>query len=115
MRGVIGRPPAVTTVALELSAEQARDFAACADACGLILERWIVECAAVKAADVIDAVQATDRRRRAAELADNEPTNARNRARRARVRKTPPLPPQESETLQAARALNERFRTRAKP
>lgn len=113
MKGAMGRVPAASSIVIELTAEQARDFAACAEVAGLTIERWIVECAQVKAADVIDAVQATERQARA-EIAA-EPGNTRNRERnrvRARLPKAPPPP--ESEVMAAARAFNARFRTRTK-
>lgn len=57
-------PTAMTTpepLQLKLSAQQRRDFTACAQMCGLELAAWIVQCADVKAADAIDAMQAEQR------------------------------------------------------
>lgn len=73
-------------ICLVLTSDQARDFAACAAACGLSTERWIVECAAVHAAAAIDALQAEDRRRRLGRGSDNAALNAKHREQRKRRR-----------------------------
>lgn len=70
-------------VRLVLTSAQARDFTACAEAAGLTLERWLLECAAVQAAQVIDALQAPVRRARNAARLVNEAQNAQHRERRA--------------------------------
>lgn len=60
-------PTAVTSpelLQIKLSAQQRRDFTACAQMCGLELAAWIVQCADVKAADAIDALQAEQRTKR---------------------------------------------------
>lgn len=49
------------TLQIKLSAQQRREFGACAQMCGLDLAAWIVQCAEVKAADAIDAMQASQR------------------------------------------------------
>ena len=92
------------SITLQLTPQQQQDFTACAKTCGLDLAVWIVQCASVQAAAVIDAVQATPRHNRFEKLADNEPINARNRERR-RVRE------KEGESLlTVARAYNTRFK-----
>lgn len=75
------------TVPVVLDEIQAREFSACAKACGLSIEDWILDCARVKAAQVIDAIQATARRARATTRVDNEPNNARDRERRRVARR----------------------------
>ena len=61
-------PPTARThpelLQIKLSAQQRRDFTACAQMCGLELTAWIVQCADVKAADAIDAMQAEQRAER---------------------------------------------------
>jgi len=54
-----------TVLQIKLSAHQHHDFAACAEVCGLDLETWILQCADVQAAAVIDAMQAPQRQQRA--------------------------------------------------
>lgn len=81
---------ATRRVTISLTAEQARDFARCARVAGVDLDQWIVQCAAVQAANAIDAMQATARRRRsqASEEASNKPVNVRRRLA-ARLRAVP--------------------------
>jgi hypothetical protein len=137
-----GRAPTTPiTLLVTLTAQQQREFTACAKTCGLDLAAWVVQCAAVQAAAVIDALQAPQRHSRAKVLAANEPANARNRERR-RVREhdehdehdeTPTeldtrneapdardeVPARDAaaakgSTLAAARTYNARFRARSK-
>ena len=104
---------AAVTLQVSLTDQQQREFTACAEACGLELVTWLVQCASVQAAAVIDAVQATQRKRRKQELAANEPANSQSRERRrARERTGPAKAPTESATLEAARSYNARFRAR---
>ena len=79
------------TLQVPLSAQQRREFTACAEACGLDLVTWLVQCAAVQASAVIDAVQATQRKRRKQELAANEPANSQSRERRRARERTGPV------------------------
>lgn len=47
-----------------LTEDQVRDFVQCAQACGLTVGQWVIECAEVQAAAVRDAMQAPERRQR---------------------------------------------------
>lgn len=47
-----------------ITIDQVRDLVRCAEVSGLSVGQWILECARVKAASVIDAAQGADRRRR---------------------------------------------------
>jgi hypothetical protein len=93
--------PAPEALQITLTPQQQHDFAACAETCGLDLEAWIVQCAAVQAAAVIDALQASQRGQRKS----REKPRGRSRTEHAIA---------ESTTLKAARSYNERFRTRAR-
>jgi len=101
----------MSTITLTLTEDQERAFARCADAARVPLERWIVECASVHAANVIDVLQA-DARRQRAEIRD---TNTSATAGRARLPRRPraKATPEESATLKAARAYNAQFRRSA--
>jgi hypothetical protein len=90
-------------VTIDLTETQEREFRACADSAGISIERWIEECAAVKATAVIDALQATTRSIRVSSRMANSAINTRTASRRA-PRKAP------SETMVAARAYNAKFR-----
>lgn len=85
------------TLQIILTTQQRNEFTVCARACGLDLEAWIVQCAAVQAAAVIDAMQAPLRGQR--QLPEKTPLPSRT-AKRA--------------TFETARAYNERFRVRPK-
>ena len=97
---------------IKLSAQQHNDFTACARVCGLDLASWIVQCADVKAAAAIDAMQALQRvprpdRKKTRPRQRAEPTPAeRVAAGRAAAK---------SATMEAARSYNERFRRQGEP
>lgn len=114
---------------IKISAEQHRNFAACARMCGLGLEAWIVQCADVRAADVIDAVQIAQRGQRPdrkpqrprpprahASKKETEESLTTEDASAAKnsASKTPSIKRSTSQTatLRAARSYNERFRRR---
>jgi hypothetical protein len=86
---------------ISLSAQQQQAFTACAEVCGLDLATWVVQCAAVQAAAVIDAMQASQRGQRQSR---KKPRDC-SRTRRIMT---------ESTTMEAARSYNARFRARAK-
>lgn len=67
-----------------ITIDEVRALAACSDTCGLSLGKWILECAQVQAAQVIDAAQATERKVRALrrEANSGNPENARRRRER---------------------------------
>lgn len=98
----------MSTITLTLTEDQERVFARCADAARVPLERWIVECASVHAANVIDVLQADARRQRAVVRA----SNAGPTAARARIPRKPRVKAQESTTLKAARDYNAQYRAR---
>jgi len=100
----------MATITITLTEDQQRAFARCADAALVPLERWIVECASVHAANVIDVLQADERRRRA-EIRDENASASAGRARLPRQPRAKASPP-ESATLKAARAYNAQFKTR---
>lgn len=52
------------TIAVTVTAEQSDDFAACAEACGLSVAEWLLQCGQVHAAQVRDAKQSEARRDR---------------------------------------------------
>ncbi len=87
-------------ITIELTDLQEREFTACADACGMSLTRWIEECATVKAAAVIDAIQIPIRAQRNSSMLSNATINARTAVNRKK----------RSEVLEAARAYNAKFR-----
>jgi hypothetical protein len=92
---------------ITLTSQQQRDFTACAETCGLDLANWIVQCASVQAAAVIDALQAPERaERKSRQIPRNNP--------RALAAEGPRADAVESSTLKAARAYNTQFRSRAK-
>lgn len=89
-------------VTIELTETQEREYRACAEASGISIERWIGECAAVKAAAVIDAIQAPMRRDANASRAVNSAVNHRKSQLRRQAK--------QSETLVLAREYNSRFK-----
>jgi len=96
---------AMTSEALliKLSVQQRHDFGACARACGLTLEAWVVQCADVHAAAATDALQAGMRGQR--------PDRKKQRPR-LQVRKRAENTAAKSATMKAARAYNARFERR---
>jgi len=100
----------MSIITITLTADQERSFTRCADAARVPLDRWIVECAAVHAANVIDVLQADARRKRAEVRADN----ATATAARARLPRKPraKAAPEQSATLKAAREYNAQFRSK---
>lgn len=89
-----GRQPKPVKLTVELTEQQMREFTRCAETCGMEVERWVAECAAAKAADAIDAMQADARYMR---------------RQRAKQRSSPHT---ESDTMIAARAYNAKFKKR---
>lgn len=73
-------------IEINLSDDQIRDFAACAQAANMSIERWIEECAAVKATAVIDAIQAPYRKERWNRVELRDTINTRNRRAAKRKR-----------------------------
>jgi len=87
-------------ITIELTDAQEREFTACATVAGISLDQWIAECAAVKAASVIDALQAPLRAERVSSKNSNSAINYRksfNRKKRSAV-------------MEAAQAYNAKFR-----
>lgn len=94
---------------IKLSAQQLRDFSASAQMCGLDLAAWIVQCADVRAAAAIDAMQALQRVQRP----DRKKQRPRLRAAaETPAAETPAAETATSVTMKAARSYNERFRRR---
>lgn len=99
---------------LELTEAQERMLTTCADAARAPLDRWILECAIVKAANIIDVLQEDARRQRA----ETRALNARSTAASARLPRQPrarSAPQDESRILKAARAYNAEFRASKPP
>jgi len=87
-------------ITIELTDAQEREFTACATASGISLDRWIAACATVKAASVIDALQAPMRAERVSSKISNSTINARKSTLRKK----------RSAVLEAAQAYNAKFR-----
>lgn len=87
-RPIIDHVARAHAVLLQLDAhitlDEVRALARCADACGLSLGKWILECAQVQAAKAIDAMQATERRARCASREANSDSQVNERRRKAR-------------------------------
>lgn len=89
-------------VTIELTETQEREYRACAETCGMSITRWIEECAAVRAAAVIDAIQAPTRHAANALRVSNSTVNRRTSRRRRQA--------EQNETLSLAREYNARFK-----
>lgn len=96
-------------VTIELTDAQERTFTQCADVAHVPLDRWILECAIVKAANIIDVLQEDARRHRAEVRALNASATA-TRARLPRQPRAKAAPPAESRIFKAARTYNAGFR-----
>jgi Tfp pilus assembly protein PilP len=103
-----------TILQIKLTSQQHHAFTTCSETCGLDLETWILQCAEVKAAAVIDALQAPLRKERQSRK-KQRPYARTERDETEETEETEaadvvPEKSAQSPTLEAARSYNARFR-----